>query len=202
VEKNMPDLDFKKCKNGVELHNTTTRNAFWKARMEPGVGTSWLVILAWGKLGTKGQDRTKTFGSEWGAATFIEKKVDEKIAKGYYVAGGGVDVGSAEKVAVEIEKAVSPIPTEMYAIWKEKSKWKVRLPHGIETTDRKWKAKEIRDNWEKANGDAQKEAAAMEEYMAQGPMKGVDDILGTKPEPEPEPEVQDTSLDFLDSLIL
>ena len=46
------------------------------------------VTTRWGKIGTGGQSKTKTFASETAAAAEAEKLIEEKTEKGY-VAGDG-----------------------------------------------------------------------------------------------------------------
>lgn len=58
---------------------------FWKA-YDPewdNVTQQWRVTLRWGRIGTAGQTTPKFFLSRSRAETFIEKKVTEKIGKGY-----------------------------------------------------------------------------------------------------------------------
>lgn len=66
---------------------------FWKSIID---GTKVTVIF--GKVGTPGQNRVKTFGNPTAASAFAGKVKDEKLKKGYALAGrggGGASSGGA-----------------------------------------------------------------------------------------------------------
>jgi predicted DNA-binding WGR domain protein len=55
-------------------------NKFWAAWYDDATNQ---VYIRWGRLGTKGQSQTKSFGSSYAAANFIDGKYHEKRRKGY-----------------------------------------------------------------------------------------------------------------------
>ena len=54
-------------------------NKYWYATRHSD-GT---VFVEWGRIGTGGQSQTKNFGSDYGAESFIKRKIKEKEKKGY-----------------------------------------------------------------------------------------------------------------------
>lgn len=78
---------------------------FWSAELDPN--DDKIVIVRWGRIGTKGQSQTKTFRAPYDAQCFITRKSHEKRCDGY----GGADayrldllnkiaeaIGSANKI--------------------------------------------------------------------------------------------------------
>lgn len=61
------------------IHEGGKHNKFWSSEIRP----DHTVITRWGRLGTKGQSKTFEFNSDWAAQDFIDKKVTEKLRKGY-----------------------------------------------------------------------------------------------------------------------
>jgi uncharacterized protein (TIGR02996 family) len=105
-------------------------NKFWEIALEGKAFTT-----TWGRIGTAGQSKTKTCGSEAAAKKEYEKLIAEKVGKGYVEAGGKADVGGDEDDAppsgnaraggarnAELEKAILADPDDdeayqVYADW-------------------------------------------------------------------------------------
>lgn len=64
----------------IVVHQGPTHNKFWAAWWDD---TTNQVHIRWGRLGTKGQSQTKSFGGSYAAADFIDTKYREKRRKGY-----------------------------------------------------------------------------------------------------------------------
>ena len=62
-------------------YSDSTSNKFWEAATE---GSK--LIIRFGRMGTKGQTQIKTFDSAGSALAEKEKRIKEKIAKGYHLA--------------------------------------------------------------------------------------------------------------------
>jgi predicted DNA-binding WGR domain protein len=56
---------------------------FWACRINGRTGGPWLVVVHWGRIGSKGQTQTKSFAYEYAAQRFVEDKVSEKRSHGY-----------------------------------------------------------------------------------------------------------------------
>lgn len=65
----------KMIKSDVDANN----NKFWIATLNSDCS----VYVEWGRVGNKGDNQTKTFSSEFLAEKFINKKISEKLSKGY-----------------------------------------------------------------------------------------------------------------------
>lgn len=82
--------------HGVSLHyynDTANSDKFYRAFIwEDGVG--WHVAYHWGRDGAPhGQSKTEQFGSRTGVQMALDKKINEKISKGYeYLGQGDIDV--------------------------------------------------------------------------------------------------------------
>jgi predicted DNA-binding WGR domain protein len=81
---------------------------FWEAEV---VGSA--VTTRWGRLGTAGQEKTKSFADAAAATKDYEKLVREKRGKGYTEASGGAAGGSkAPQAAASNEKPAKQKPAE------------------------------------------------------------------------------------------
>ena len=101
-------------------------NKFWEIALEGKAFTT-----TWGRLGTAGQSKTKTFGSEAQAEEEYEKLIAEKVSKGYVEKGGAADGGGdgdaparagAGSRNPELEQAILADPDDeaaylVYADW-------------------------------------------------------------------------------------
>ena len=65
-----------------------TSKKFWEvAPPEQVEENEWIVRVNFGRIGTGGQEHVKVFYSRWSARHYHEKKISEKLAKGYKEAG-------------------------------------------------------------------------------------------------------------------
>jgi predicted DNA-binding WGR domain protein len=64
----------------ILIQQEQKHNKFWAAYWDDATNT---VYVRWGRIGTKGQSQMKSFGSSTGAVSFIAKKYNEKLRKGY-----------------------------------------------------------------------------------------------------------------------
>lgn len=64
-------------------------NKFWeiKAEQVPGIYAPYVVETKYGKMGTNGTVSTKDFYNQKSMQTFIQKKIQEKLDKGYMEVG-------------------------------------------------------------------------------------------------------------------
>jgi len=67
-------------------------NKFWEIALEGKAFTT-----TWGRIGTAGQSKSKTFGSEAEAKKEYEKLIAEKVGKGYIEKGGQADGEQGEQ---------------------------------------------------------------------------------------------------------
>jgi len=61
------------------LINTTTRNAFYTITRR---GTT--VIVRWGRMGTRGQEKRFNFSTVASAMVFLEEKMEDKLVNRNY----------------------------------------------------------------------------------------------------------------------
>jgi predicted DNA-binding WGR domain protein len=59
-----------------------TSNKFWEIE-KPVWSAGWVVSVHFGRIGTNGQHHINVFSTDTAAAVYYDKKVSEKIAKGY-----------------------------------------------------------------------------------------------------------------------
>ena len=59
-----------------------TSNKFWEIE-KPVCSAGWVVSVHFGRIGTNGQHHINVFSTPVAAAVYYDKKVSEKIAKGY-----------------------------------------------------------------------------------------------------------------------
>jgi predicted DNA-binding WGR domain protein len=121
---------------------------FWEAGVE---GTS--LTVRFGKIGTNGQTKVKTFASQADAEKELAKLVKEKLAKGYVDdAGAGVVAAAAPKPETKATKATSA-KKEAAPAAKKKSASKARvLKYGFLDTKGAWI---VAPRFENAGGFAQ-----------------------------------------------
>ncbi len=67
-------------KEQVLVNRDEGHSKFWAATLVEATNTA---TIRWGRLGTKGQNQTKTFGTLYEAGEFINGKMREKTRKGY-----------------------------------------------------------------------------------------------------------------------
>lgn len=94
-----------------------SRNAFWQGYYDPKTNQ---VHLKWGRIGTKGQSKSKDFGSEGSAINFIDKKYREKRNKGYTSQHEGSPIDSAMLDQLHIEAQIVGASNKMIDMqWME-----------------------------------------------------------------------------------
>ena len=73
----MPDRLFE--------HRSNITRKFWAITEEPIAGNGYLVISRWGPIGSSGQSNEKHFNQSGVnlARRYIQKKINEKLNKGY-----------------------------------------------------------------------------------------------------------------------
>lgn len=91
MTKHVTDLEY--------IDSSTNSSKFWRIERD-GVN----VTTTWGRIGTAGQNQDKSFSSEAAAQDFTDKKISEKLMKGYVDRGG-----STEKPVLDTSKAVSKL---------------------------------------------------------------------------------------------
>lgn len=62
------------------INNQDGHNKYWYASTD---GIHNKVVIRWGRLGTKGQEQTKEFSTEYAARGFISSKSRDKLNNGY-----------------------------------------------------------------------------------------------------------------------
>lgn len=58
-------------------------NKFWEIDTPVQVGSAFIVTTRWGRIGTYGDSKPQTFYSRGQAESFVQKKIIEKIGRGY-----------------------------------------------------------------------------------------------------------------------
>ena len=61
------------------INDKGKHNKFWSYEIDDKNN----VVIRWGRMGTKGQSKAYAFNSKWDADHFVDKKIGEKIRKGY-----------------------------------------------------------------------------------------------------------------------
>ena len=84
----------------ILIHQGSEHNKFWTGQLHESTCS---VVTRWGRIGTKGQTKTKSFGSVYQAANFLDTKFREKRRKGYTdkLNGESIDPANLDKLAVE-----------------------------------------------------------------------------------------------------
>ena len=72
------------------INKTGTSNKFWGYEISKDGKT---VTVSWGRVGTRGDSQSETFGSIDGADSFVQSKIREKTRKGYRL----LDVAEVKK---------------------------------------------------------------------------------------------------------
>jgi len=128
-------------------------NKFWEITVDGDTHT-----VRYGKIGTPGQEKTKSFGSDAAAQADADKLIAEKTKKGYAeVGGGGGDAGppapelDAKELAAQLA-AIDADPTnpdvyQVFADWLQAKghPWGtlIAIQHGIETAPNAAKKAEL-----------------------------------------------------------
>lgn len=73
---------------------------FWVVNRPVEIDGSWFVTVEFGKIGVWGQTRSHEERSRYAADRYYEKKVDEKLNKGYSLVGVPVTMAPAARVTV------------------------------------------------------------------------------------------------------
>jgi uncharacterized protein (TIGR02996 family) len=120
-------------------------NKFWEITVDGNAHT-----VRYGKIGTPGQEKTKSFGSEAAAQADADKLIAEKTKKGYTEVSGGGGGGDAGPPAPELDPkelaaqlaAIDADPTnpDVYLVFADWLQGKghpwgtlIAIQHGIET---------------------------------------------------------------------
>lgn len=75
--------------------------------------------ITFGRIGTDGQTQTKKFADEWKANGEYTKLVDEKLGKGYRIAGGGTRAKPAVNRELEAAIAEDPSDVQRWLVWAD-----------------------------------------------------------------------------------
>ena len=62
---------------------TRNMSRFWSARLQPSLFEEVLLVLAWGRIGSRGQERSYWFASRQAALAAFEKITAAKRRRGY-----------------------------------------------------------------------------------------------------------------------
>jgi len=126
-----------------------TSNKFWEIKLD---GASFTAT--WGRIGTTGQTQLKTFKSDAEAKRAYDKLIEEKLKKGYELAGGGEDEDGDEDG--------ESFPSEASESNPELEKVILENPEKIE-------ARLVYADWLQSHGDPRGEWIMLEHELAKNP---------------------------------
>lgn len=112
-----------KFKDGkILIHQEAYHNKYWSAIFDE---TNLTVIVKWGRIGTKGSQKTYKFGSTYQAAAFLDTKFNEKKRKGYVDKLNGVSIDGPKLEQLAVEAAIVGTQNKCHEM-----EWVEIQPHG------------------------------------------------------------------------